>query len=95
MAYKDRRKLSSDLNRRYNISTLIYEAILEGSDRTCMLCSRHESEVGTLNLDHCHNTSKLRGLLCRDCNLGLSYFKDDPELLEKAIQYLSGDMEER
>lgn len=41
-----------------------------------------------LHLDHCHVTGDLRGYLCADCNLGLGRFKDDPDRLRRAIQYL-------
>lgn len=50
----------------------------------CHLCqSRKATEV-----DHCHETGKTRGFLCRNCNVGLGYFKDDPEHLARAIHYL-------
>jgi hypothetical protein len=37
---------------------------------------------------HDHKTNKFRGTLCRTCNSGLGMFKDDSELLSKAISYL-------
>ena len=41
-----------------------------------------------LNIDHCHETTGFRGLLCSNCNRGLGHFRDRPDLLEKAIDYL-------
>lgn len=38
--------------------------------------------------DHCHNTGAFRGFLCRSCNTSLGKFKDDRELLLKAVDYL-------
>lgn len=45
-----------------------------------------------LSIDHCHTTNKFRGLLCGTCNTGLGQFKDDPDLLLKAIGYLKSSI---
>jgi len=41
-----------------------------------------------LNIDHCHKTNIFRGMLCSNCNLGIGYFKDNPILMKKAIEYI-------
>lgn len=41
------------------------------------------------NLDHCHATGVLRGVLCVKCNVGLANFRDNPALLGAAALYLS------
>ena len=38
--------------------------------------------------DHDHTSKTIRGKLCQVCNRGLGHFKDDPALLEKALEYL-------
>jgi len=56
----------------------------------CAICGDVQVVPGPrLSLDHCHRTGKIRGILCRECNLGNANFKDDPELLRAAAAYLS------
>ena len=50
----------------------------------CELCGT----AGRVYFDHDHSTGKFRGLLCAACNQGLGRFRDNPELLQLAINYL-------
>jgi uncharacterized protein with PIN domain len=60
----------------------------------CAICNRHENEITHKNqklvVDHDHDTQKVRGLLCHRCNAGLGAFRDNLELLGKAMRYLLG-----
>ena len=49
----------------------------------CQICRRKGKVV-----DHCHRSGLYRGFLCRQCNAGLGFFRDDITLLRKAIVYL-------
>ena len=40
--------------------------------------------------DHNHGTDEFRGFLCDSCNTSLGKFRDDPDLLARAIKYLGG-----
>jgi Recombination endonuclease VII len=76
----------SQLKLYYGLSLEDYNALLARQNGACAICE--EKSDRTLCVDHCHLTRLVRGLLCRRCNLGLGYFRDDPRLLLKAILYL-------
>lgn len=40
------------------------------------------------NVDHCHETGEVRGLLCYGCNTALGKLRDDVERMRNAITYL-------
>jgi Recombination endonuclease VII len=71
--------------RRYGLSLQDYRAILARQGMACAICKRSDRP---LCIDHCHATGKVRGFLCRKCNLGLGYYDDDPSLLRAATTYL-------
>jgi len=64
-----------------------YDVAFEEQKGLCAICKLPD-ERGDLAADHCHTVGTKRGLLCRSCNQGLGSFKDDPELLLSAAQYL-------
>jgi hypothetical protein len=70
-----------------------YEKLTKGYDNFeftegCEICGRSPKDGRRLNVDHNHSTMEVRGLLCYTCNYGLPWFRDDPELLERAATYL-------
>lgn len=71
---------------KYGISHKEYDLMFKSQGGACKIC-RNEFDY-RLHVDHCHNTGKVRGLLCRGCNTGLGHFKDDVQLLREAINYL-------
>lgn len=63
-----------------------YEKLLKRANNKCEICGKEDFR--NLSVDHCHVTNKIRGVLCTACNLGIGSFKDNEELMEKAIEYL-------
>lgn len=53
----------------------------------CAIC-RQPSDGRRLDIDHDHKTDRVRGLLCRKCNLSIGKFEDDPNMLRRAAEYL-------
>jgi hypothetical protein len=60
---------------------------LQGGE--CAICRSSLKEAKRPSVDHDHISGHVRGLLCGLCNVGLGFFKDNPNLLRKAILYLS------
>lgn len=73
--------------RRLGMTLAEYDQWLKGRPKACAICGAKETRP-RLSIDHCHATGKLRGLLCRECNIGLGNFHDDAALLRKAAKYL-------
>lgn len=78
------------LRTRYGISLQDYAVLRAAQAGKCAICSKPETAVlgGSLAVDHCHATGKVRGLLCNHCNRGAGFFDDNPKLLRKAAAYL-------
>ncbi len=79
--------------RKFGITEEEYQAKLATQQGRCALCGDTEkSKVGDtlreLAVDHDHSSGAIRGLLCSKCNCGLGQFKDNIELLLKAVAYL-------
>jgi predicted amidophosphoribosyltransferase len=71
---------------RYGLTEEQYTALIT-SQPNCAICEK-SFETERRNIDHCHTTGRVRGLLCPGCNRGLGFFGDSPERLIKAAQYL-------
>ena len=64
-----------------------YEAMLEAQGGVCAIC-KEKPKGSRLSVDHVHGTDQVRGLLCNLCNPALGLFKDNPDRLKRAIEYL-------
>lgn len=85
--------INQDLQRNYGVSLEWYENTLREQNNVCAICKQLETTIirGKLiamSVDHSHDTGKVRGLLCTQCNRGLGLFKDNLEVLQSAISYL-------
>jgi hypothetical protein len=79
----------------YGLSEEDYYLMLDDQDNKCAICKtdRWAGKFDVPNVDHNHDTGKVRGLLCADCNFGLGNFKDSIERLQSAIEYLHANPE--
>lgn len=61
---------------------------LKNETKFCAICGTDSpGKIGWV-LDHCHTTNKLRDVLCMHCNTGLGHFRDNIEIIQRAIEYL-------
>lgn len=77
------------LEKNYGLDTV--NSLYEEQDGKCAICrvfllfALDDSDV---RVDHNHKTGQVRGLLCNSCNRSLGMFKDSPEMLLRAYNYL-------
>ncbi|MFI5992522.1 endonuclease VII domain-containing protein [Streptomyces sp. NPDC051362] len=78
--------------RQYGADSTTIRAMWESQGRRCAICRTALGE--RFNVDHCHASSRIRGLLCSQCNTGLGLFADTPQRLRAAADYLerTGDV---
>ena len=74
--------------RRYGITQSEFDQMLINQNNKCAICGSKFKNSKSTHIDHCHNSSRVRGLLCNDCNLAIGQFNDNPELMQNAIKYL-------
>lgn len=77
------------LRAQYNMSVQDYEEMFARQGGGCWICGAVPGDGKHLDIDHDHQTNKVRGLLCNRCNRGLAIFKDSIELLGRALGYLN------
>jgi hypothetical protein len=70
--------------RRYGLLQEDYDKMILSQNNRCLICKSEKP----LNIDHCHISGKVRGLLCASCNCGLGFFKDNINILNNAVEYL-------
>lgn len=66
-----------------------YNLLYSYQDGNCMICGE---QFNILCVDHNHETGEVRGLLCQQCNLIIGNSKENPEILEKSINYLRREL---
>ncbi len=80
---------NEDLVKNYGITSEDYNRLLKEQNNRCSICRKSlEEQSKKLAVDHNHQTNKIRGLLCINCNLGLGNFQDSILHLTSAILYL-------
>jgi hypothetical protein len=82
------------IKHKYGITVEEYEAWYIVQRGRCYICDKPFVEGDTwrkICIDHNHKTGEMRSLLCKKCNLGLSFFDEDPDILTRAALYIKGE----
>jgi hypothetical protein len=74
--------------KRYGITEEDYQAMVADQGGVCKICGQPPSDRMWLDIDHDHETGKVRGLLCSQCNTAIGLLREDPEVLAAAALYL-------
>ena len=94
---KDRNK---NLKRSYGLTLFDFSNLYKKQQGLCAICNKklcftgvnsRKTKALSLNepcVDHCHETGKVRGVLCWSCNIALGHVKDNVEVLSKMIEYV-------
>ena len=96
-AYRRERNAKPEVKRRlrdgyyrrtYGVSADEVDEMLRRQGGGCAVCGDKPERLASMHLDHDHEAGRLRGLLCLSCNQGIGKFRDDPDLLRAAADYL-------
>ena len=83
------RRWVNHLSRRYGLTEAEYCRLWSAQSGACAICGDgHATGTRFLCVDHCHETGRIRGLLCKRCNTGLGLLGDDRLGLMRAVSYL-------
>ena len=80
--------------KKYGITEQIYIEMMAEQNNVCSICGEPETSLSNIGnskamaIDHCHDTGRVRGLLCSNCNKALGLFKDNIDVMASAISYL-------
>ena len=75
------------LRNKYEITIEAHRLIYILQNGKCAIC-KQPTAYDKMSTDHDHQTGKVRGLLCHQCNIGLGNFKDNLKSLRNAVRYL-------
>jgi hypothetical protein len=76
--------------RRYGLSAQEFHDLVAGQGGLCAVCGRAFADLPAkqVAIDHCHCTSRVRGILCQACNTMLGHARDSADILRKGAAYL-------
>ena len=86
-AQRERRQ---HLRKTFNMSVEAFDALAANQDGKCAICKRPPNGRA-LDVDHCHETGRIRGLLCNACNRAVGALQNDAVRCKAAADYLTAN----
>lgn len=85
------KSLEKHYRRQYGITPVDYAWMENEQDRKCAICKCDYTETRNerLVVDHCHDTGKVRGLLCHKCNAGHGQYNDNLNIMCDSAEYVA------
>ncbi|WP_107098074.1 endonuclease VII domain-containing protein [Streptomyces atriruber] len=74
------------LKRQYGMTEAERDELVASQKGLCVICL----SAPAIHMDHCHETGKVRGVLCFNCNSAIGKLGDDPDTVRRAAAYLEG-----
>lgn len=75
--------------RRYGLTVDEMNELLEQAGDSCQICHSQFGEVTTGKcIDHCHDTGKVRGIICNKCNVAIGLLGNNVEVVKGLLGYL-------
>lgn len=74
--------------KKYGLTPERYDEWLRQQGGVCALCFRLPVSGRRLHVDHCHDTGRVRGILCYQCNAYLGVVEKDEAILKRLSTYI-------
>lgn len=75
----------ANLKHKYGLTVEEHQALFKKAEYSCMICKQPRNK---LCVDHNHETGKVRGILCHNCNAALGLLDENIEVIKTMIKYL-------
>ena len=77
--------------RKYGITAEKFAALMASQEDACATCRKlfdWSDKQTKPHIDHCHDSKRVRGILCNRCNTVLGLVTDNGALLSSLVEYL-------
>jgi hypothetical protein len=84
---------ASRLKMKYGITPKEHATMLAAQGEACAICcvainGKNNAGWSQANVDHCHNTGRVRALLCHRCNVAIGYIEKSRVPIEHYLNYI-------